>query len=507
MLLDWLLATSPLLLILVLMVRFRWGAARAGAAGWLTAVVVALLRFGATAEVLAVAQAKAFFLSVDVLLIVWAAYLFYRVTDEAGAIRALSRVLARLTPDRVFQALLVGWAFASFLQGVGGFGVPVAVTAPMLVGLGFPPLTAVVIPSIGHAWAVTFGSLATSFTALVAASGIPGEALAMPAAVLLGAASLACGAMVAHAAGGWQGLRRRAAVTAAMALTMAAAQALIAVRGLWPIASFGGALAGLALGALWARARSRTKSDVGGPDGHDLPLALAGYVLLIAVTLIIQLVRPVRGALDIVLIQPYFAATRTSLGYEVLAGPGKVLAPLRHTGAILLYATLATFALYRFTGRYTPGAATRILSQTMRGVLSSSLGIVAMVSMAMVMAQSGMTETLAQKLAQGAGALFPLASPWIGALGAFITGSNTNSNIVFAMLQRRAAELLGDPVVWILAAQTAGGAIGSVIAPTKLVVGASTGGMAGEEGAVLRALGGYIGLLILGIGLLTWVLT
>ncbi len=505
--LDWLLAASPLLLILAIMVRFRWGAARAGPAGWLIAVAVALLRFGATGEVLSVAQAKAFFLSLDVLLIVWAAYLFYRVTDEAGAIRALSRVLSRLTPDRVFQALLVGWAFASFLQGVGGFGVPVAVTAPMLVGLGFPPLTAVVMPSIGHAWAVTFGSLATSFTALIAASGIPGEALALPAAVLLGSASLACGAMVAHAAGGWQGLRRRAALTAAMALAMGTAQALIAWRGLWPIASFGGALAGLALGALWARTRSRTHPNLNGPSGRDLPLALAGYAMLIAVTLIIQLSGPVRDALDVILIQPYFATTRTSLGYEVLAGPGKILAPLRHTGAILFYATLATFALYHFAGRYTPGAATRILSQTMRGVLSSSLGIVAMVSMAMVMAQSGMTETMAQRLAQAAGALFPLASPWIGALGAFITGSNTNSNVVFAMLQRRAAELLGDPIVWILAAQTAGGAIGSVIAPTKLVVGASTGGMAGEEGTVLRALGGYIGLLLLGLSLLTLALT
>jgi lactate permease len=138
--------------------------------------------------------------------------------------------------------------------------------------------------------------------------------------------------------------------------------------------------------------------------------------------------------------------------------------------------------------------------------MSSSLGIVSMVAMSVVMSHSGMTDVLANGLAQGVGALFPLASPWIGVLGAFMTGSNTNSNVVFAVLQQRTAELLGYRIPTILAAQTAGGAIGSVIAPTKIVVGASTAGMDGEEGMVLRSLLPYIGLLIVGVGLLVWVL-
>jgi lactate permease len=87
-----------------------------------------------------------------------------------------------------------------------------------------------------------------------------------------------------------------------------------------------------------------------------------------------------------------------------------------------------------------------------------------------------------------------------------MTGSNTNSNVVFAVLQQRTAELLGYRIPTILAAQTTGGAIGSVIAPTKIVVGASTAGMDGEEGMVLRSLLPYIGLLIVGVGLLVWVL-
>ena len=94
-------------------------------------------------------------------------------------------------------------------------------------------------------------------------------------------------------------------------------------------------------------------------------------------------------------------------------------------------------------------------------------------------------------------------APWIGALGAFITGSNTNSNVVFSALQLRTAELLGYPVTVILAGQTAGAALASVLAPTKIVVGASTAGMAGREGEVLRKLAGYVVPLVALISILT----
>jgi lactate permease len=147
MLLDWCLALTPLLLIVVLMIGFRWGAAKAGPAGWLAAMLVAALRFGAGIDLLAVAQAKALLLGLDILPIIWGAFLFYRVADEAGAVRTIGQALPHLTADRGMQALLIGWAFATFLQGVGGFGVPVAVTAPLLVGLGFSPMAAVLAPS------------------------------------------------------------------------------------------------------------------------------------------------------------------------------------------------------------------------------------------------------------------------------------------------------------------------------------------------------------------------
>ena len=100
MLLDWLLAVLPVATILVLMVGFRWGAAKAGPAGWLTAVLVAALYFGAGIEILAAAQVKALLLTFDVLLIIWGAFLLYRVTDEAGAIEVIGESLPSLIKDR-----------------------------------------------------------------------------------------------------------------------------------------------------------------------------------------------------------------------------------------------------------------------------------------------------------------------------------------------------------------------------------------------------------------------
>jgi lactate permease len=508
MLLDSLLSLTPILLILILMLRFRWGAAKAGPIGWFTAIIIAVLRFGAGLELLALAQAKALLLTLDVLLIVWGAFLLYRVADEAGAIAILGKAIPRLTSDHGMQALLIAWVFASFLQGVGGFGVPVAVTAPILIGLGFSPLVAVVMPAIGHGWTVTFGSLASSFQALMASSQIDGGLLAAPVALLLGIAGLASGYMVAHVADGWRGVRRLAFPVFVLAISMGVIQYLIAITGLWSIASLGAGLGGLLTGLLLARRYRGEVAESAGPrlDQRRVALALSGYAALIVFTLVIQLVAPVREFLGQFVIRLSFPELTTSTGFSTAAGVGRSIPLFRHAGAILGYSALLSYFLYRRAGFYGPNAGRRIISGTISRVIPSSLGIAAMVSLAVVMSHAGMTDALARGVAQGVGAFFPIASPWIGALGAFMTGSNTNSNVVFAMMQRRTAELLGHSAPVILAAQTAGGAVGSVVAPTKVVVGASTAGMAGNEGTVMRRLFPYIAILIALLSLLTIVL-
>jgi len=496
------LALFPIALILVLMVGFRWGAARAGSAGYLVALPIAVGYFGAGIDLLAYAHAKALLLSLDVLLIIWAAFLLYRVADEAGAIRMIGQALPHLTNDLGMQALIIGWIFASFLQGVGGFGVPVAVIAPLLIGLGFAPLAAVVIPSIGHGWAVTFGSLGSSFQALQAATGQPAAALGPPTAIFLGIAGVVTGWMVAHAAQSWPAVRRLFMPVVVIGIVMAIILYLMVAAGLWNIASFVASIGGLLVCYPLAKRFRGEEKDNGKFDLPRLLLALSGYAILVVLILAVQLIPEVKNFLNQVALQMSFPQVSTRLGFITPAGMGRKISVFGHSGMVLFYACILAYLVYRKAGLYQPGAVQRIVRGTLRGVLTSSVSIVAMLTMAVVMEHAGMTDALARGLADSVGSAFPLVSPWIGALGAFMTGSTTNSNVVFGALQMRTAELLGFSLAIILAAQTSGASVASVMAPAKVVVGASTANMAGREGDVMRKLLGYAIILVLVISAL-----
>ncbi len=500
---PFLLALIPILLILVLMLGLRWGAVQASIAGYLAALVIAVLFFGSGVELLGYAHIKALLSSLDVLLIIWAAFLFYRVTDEAKAVAQIGEALPHLTADRGMQALVIGWGLASFLQGVGGFGVPVAVVAPILVGLGFPPMSAIIIPSIGSGWAVTFGSLGSSFQALLATTGYSSNELAFPAALFLGIAAVITGFLVLHNAAGWRGLFRLAPAAIVLGVVMGFIQLVVAVKGPWNTAAFLGSMVGLLVSFGLARLYRGAQGQNGRLDGKALGVALSGYVILIAVTLVVQMVAAIKHLLGGVVIQVQMPELITRLGYVTPATASKPISLLNHAGAVLLYASILAYLIYRLAGRYQPGAVRRILAGTVKRVRTSSLSIILMVCMAVVMENSGMTDALARGLANFAGILFPLVAPWIGALGAFMTGSNTNSNVVFALLQMRTAQLLGYPVAIILAGQTAGAGLASVVAPAKIVVGTSTADLAGREGEVMRKMLPYIIVLVLLISLLT----
>jgi lactate permease len=504
---GWLLAAVPLIVVLVLMLRFRWGGAQAGAMGWLVAQVVAAGAFGATPILLAYAQPKGLLLTFYVLYIIWGALVFFRVTDEAGSVRSIGTWLPQLTPDRPLQVLLLGWVFSSFLQGFGGFGVPVAVTAPLLVGLGFTPVSAVVIASIGHSWAVTFGSLGSAFYALMAAATRPAAELALPAALLLGPTCMVCGAAALLAAGGFRLLRSGLAPLLCIGSAMAAVQFIVAVGGQAPLASMIAGLAGLVVAVLWARySRAMLHGDaqIGrvahGQPGAALPgevaqnaqampigWALAPYVLLIIVVLSASLIEPLSSFLGQVVILVRFPELATSQGWVTPAQTGRTIDVFGHPGALLLYSSVLAYLLLNRLGYYRPGAPQRIARSVLKGAWRSSLGVAAMVGMATAMEHAGMTHLLADGIARMAGTAFPLASPFIGALGAFMTGSNTNSNVIFASLQQSVAALVGVNPLVILAAQTAGGSIGSMFAPAKIIVACSTVSLGGKESQALGA--------------------
>jgi lactate permease len=303
-----------------------------------------------------------------------------------------------------------------------------------------------------------------------------------------------CGACVLLASGGLSLLRRRGNAVLVAGGAMAATLYAAATRGMSPLGSMLASLAGLAVLVLWASLRRTATTEqsapVEGPEessAPELPIrwALIPYALLIAIVVAASLVQPVNDLLGRVVLRVQFPKLRTARGWATPAGPGRSIDVFGHAGALLFYASILTYALLRWTGYMPQGAAPSIVRAVIRGGKKSSLGIAAMVGMAATIEHAGMTNLLAEGIAGVAGPLFPLVSPYIGVLGAFMTGSNTNSNVIFGNLQQQVAALVGvDPLI-ILAAQTTGAAIGSMSAPAKIIVACSTVNLGGKEGETL----------------------
>lgn len=498
-----LLAATPLLLVLFLMIALNWGGSKAGIAGWAAAVVISVVAFGADLSLLWVAFGRGLLLAVYVLYIIWMALLLYHVVNEAGAIEVLGQELPGLAADRAGQALLLAWVFGSFLQGASGYGVPAAVIAPLLVGLHFPPNAAVAVALLGHGWAVSFGSLGASYLALMAATGLPGEVMASESALVLAIACFGCGLGVLLTAGGRHALRERWFFLVALTVVMGGVQWALAVAGLWTMAALGAGMAGLVVSAILLRRGAGIGSSL---NVRRLAAAFVPYLLLVIIIVAGQVL--LAEPLDVVELNLNFPAVETSFGWRTEAGTGRSISLFGHAGALLLYASVAAYFWFRRRGTFRKEQAYEarvIVAKAARASVKSTVSIVALVAMALTMEHAGMTQLLALALSENTGALFPFLSPFIGALGAFVTGSNTNSNVIFGQLQQQTALALGVSVAIILAVQTAGGALGGVFAPAKVVVGVSTVSGA-DEGKVLRiatAYGMWL-LMILGLVALGW---
>ncbi|MGH7847939.1 MAG: L-lactate permease [Candidatus Binatia bacterium] len=519
-------AVFPLALILFLMVWWRWSGAKAGFAGAASAAMIGVAFFGASGEVLFIALWRGVVLTFHVLYIIWPALLLYHVVEGSGAIRSIGAGVSSLTEDHILQLLILGFGFSSFVQGVAGFGVPVAVVAPLLIGLGFPPVQATAVPLLGHAWAVTMGDLASSFQALLAVTGLPAYPLGLWTALFLGISCIATGFCVAHLHAGFLPIRRCLGAIIALSLSMALTQFLLAYLQYWILSSFCAGMVGVSLSLLVARAsRGEVPSFLGlfptwpSPWGRRTPhremrktlrrgemsfhLAFSAYYGLIVIVMAATLIPGIHDTLDRLDTTLRFPRAETSLGWETPAST-YTLSLLGHPGAYLLCAVAVAWAIYRRAGFWQEAKWRAVVTQTINDGWPTSMGVFFMVEMAMIMAYAGMTFLLAQGTLAVTGAAFPILSPFVGLLGCFMTGSNTNSNVLFGVLQRDAAVLLHKDPVIMAALQTTGGSLGSMIAPAKVLVASATAGLQGKEGEVIHCTLKYCLGMTLFIGLLGW---
>ncbi len=496
----YLLAALPILAVLALMTLAQWSSPRAGAAGWLVGLVVAVAAFGLTWDVFWVSQAKGLLLSAFVLGVLWPALLLYHLVNSVGGIHALARALQQLITDEGLLLIVVAWAFGGMLEGLAGFGLPIAIVAPILVRLNVQPVVAVAAVAVGHAWSVTFGDMGVIFETLTGLVSVDEIRLAQAAGLLLGLACVACGIGTARILG--YGRKWRAVLI--LGVLMGVAQYALAVTRLTPLAAFGAGLAGI-LGAI-ALTRLRARHEPAAAP-LDLPrtglgAAILAYGSLSGVLALITLVEPLNDALRAVAWQASFPGVETRTGYAVPPGSGQVFRWLVHPGTAILFVTLVSYAAFRARGICAAGHWRPVLSASWRSARPAALGIFIMVGLAYLMDHTGMTLLIAEAMSRALQDVYPLAAPLVGVLGAFATGSNNNSNVLLAAVQENVAALLAIAPHLLLAAQTTGGSLGSMIAPAKIVVGTSTVGLRGRDGEVLRLTLPYGLVITLGVGLL-----
>lgn len=466
------LAALPLLVILGGIGALRLSAAVAGAAGLGVAIALTLLADfdlasaapgGASSAALGT-LAEAAHSTVTILWVIFPALAIHEFQQATGSVNRVRAALGSLTKDKRLQVILIAWFFGLFIEGAAGFGTPVALAAPLLVGLGIAPARAVVLALLGHAAGVSFGAVGTPTLAQASLSGLPGRDIALTAALChaaLGAFLLLTTLRLA-APGPLSGRDVMWALSAALCFFLPSVT-LAAFTGP-ELPSLGGALIG---GVVFVWLLRRANGGSGVPVRIDLA-DLAPYLAVLGLVLATRLVPPLQAPLSAL-----------SLDWDLPGGFSGSFAPLYHPGTLLfLGLTGAAFA----TGR--TAALGPALARALRRLLPVSLALLAMLCLSRLMVHAGMIDALAAA-AVLTGAAWPVVAPFLGVLGTFVTGSATASNILFTELQVSVAAGLGLPPVLMAAAQGAGSAIGNVIAPHNIIAGAATVGLIGKEGGIL----------------------
>jgi lactate permease len=497
----WLLAAAPIALLLGLVMWGRLSIAVNGLAVIGCAIVIAMAQFEAGSVVVGVGLAKGIWTGVWVLAVIWPALLLFQLVSKMGLL-TVGPALRTLLPRPVENILVLAWILPSFIQGVAGFGVPVAVAAPLLIQVGVSPVKAVAMPLVGSHWSVGFGSMGSSFYMGSLTAGLDPESThqyAMTGSVLSGINLVISGLIVCLMHGGLGSLRQGAPFVLSLGPVMALAQALT-VRAEPSIGALSAGAVGLAAVtclALWRRWRRQPAPlQQAQPESLDNSvtarqawlLAMPYLLLTVAVLAVFLPPESRRWVKTHLLVGFSFPETQTGLGQVNRAVDNYTAIPLLgHPGTYLLVSAAVSMGLWCALRAWPRETLRDALSTWWRQALKSSTAVLLLASVATVMVDSGMVTSVAHGASQVTDGYYPLLASTIGVLGAFTTGSSTSSQALFAPLQYQVASKIGFPSSSMLALQLSGSNVGNVISPMGAVVGASAIGQRDLSSRVVRA--------------------
>lgn len=513
---DAFLASLPILMVVVAMLAFGLPAKTALPLGWLATLAVALIWWRQDALTAVAWALDGFLESIGTLVIVFGAILIMNTLKHSGAVSTIQRGFNGVNPDRRIQLVIVAYVFEAFIEGAAGFGSPAALAAPLLISLGFPPLSAAIVALVCNSVPVSFGAVGTPTVMAAKLTGADVMALSKYTAIGNVAASfmIVCASLFVMCRLFGPSRRGRDAVAAFPFALFTAATfgvfhiALAMVFGP-EFPSLVGAIPTLAITMLFAKkgwlcpknawnfaAREDWEkswlSTV--PVKEDVQGKLSAWLAWMPYVLIALMLVAARlnwfGLKGLLTSSVFTVRLGRICGCEQVGwtwnwgwNPG--LMPF-------VFVCLLTFFLHRMPAKKMGEAC----ADTFRQIRGAAIAIAFGVSMVYLYRNTGMNAELttksmvyvmAESLAGAFSRAYVAVAPVIGVLGAFMSGSNTVSNMLFAPLQFETASLVKLSPIIVLALQNIGGAAGNMICVNNVVAACATTGVAGNEGRIIRA--------------------
>lgn len=510
-LLHWLLAVLPIVALLIFLVPLKWRAPEAGPMAMFTAAIVALFAFRTPWDTLAVAGAKGVWDAIFILYVIWPALLLYQITKQAGAYDALRQGIAKFSRNDLFIILALSWVFASFLQGIAGFGAPVAVVVPLLIAMGVKPIQAVAMGVVAHAWARFFGTLGVGWLATLRVANLEDVVrAAYESALLILIPTYLGGLLVVWLYGKGPAVRHAWPLVLILGTILGVGQLLAALISPELSTFLAAAVAMLALYPLsrWQKysepiPREEIPERPGMVETHvseqkeaapvmSLSMSFLPYVVLTTVTLSVLLIPTLNDIMRQLQVGLAFPAVETGFGVQNAAVARYApITVFTHPGMMLLITSVIVWIVYSAGGYYRAWSARHtpesIWSALLIDAVPASVPVIAFLVTSRILDHSGQVLTIAYGIAAVSPPLvYAGIASVIGALGAFMTSSSTASNVLFGGVQSNVAQLHGVARETIIAAQAGGSAYGNAVAPANIVLGTSVAGIKGQEGAVLR---------------------
>lgn len=427
--------------------------------------------------------------------IVISAVFLFNLTVKSGQFEIIKHFMASITSDRRLQALLIAFSFGAFLEGTAGFGAPVAITAAMLVGLGFNPLYAAGICLIANTAPVAFGSIGIPITVASQVTNIPEMPISQMVGRTLPILSIFLPFYLVVLICGFKKAKEVLPAIAVSGVSFALLQ-FLSSNFLGPslpdvIAGIGSIISLVIFLRFWKpktiwRFANEPEPTIFVEKKYSTGQIIRACTPFIMLTVVIIAwgMSPIKQLLNTI---GQVQFEMPGLHHAIIDKNGN---PIPHifkfnylsaAGTAILFASLITIPLIGISFKQSA----QIFLETLKQLRFPILTIASVLAFAYLVNDSGITLTLAEVLAH-TGILFPFFAPVLGWLGVFITGSDTSANALFGKLQASTATSIGvDPVVTV-AANVSGGVVGKMISPQSIAVAAAAGHLVGKESDLFR---------------------